>query len=122
MTLQTSLDVCYTMSFQDAVEYFENRHLPPHPTILPAWSLHRVIEIVPKLVKVPKPNYGWNGEDLMFHINDELHILYEDLCIENEEYRFCSKYFYKSNLYDNFIDCIEWLIKEGYFNKEYLEE
>ena len=122
MTLQTSLDVCYTMSFQDAVEYFENRHLPPHPTILPAWSLHRLIEIVPKLVKVPKPNYGWNGEDLMFHINDELHILYEDLCIENEEYRFCSKYFYKSNLYDNFIDCIEWLIKEGYFNKEYLEE
>lgn len=88
----------------------------------PAWSLHRLIEIVPKLVKVPKPNYGWNGEDLMFHINDELHILYEDLCIENEEYRFCSKYFYKSNLYDNFIDCIEWLIKEGYFNKEYLEE
>jgi hypothetical protein len=43
MTLQTSLDVCYTMSFQEAVEYFENRHLPLHPTILPAWSLHRLI-------------------------------------------------------------------------------
>jgi hypothetical protein len=26
----------------------------------------------------------------------------------------------KDNLYDNIIDCIEWLIKEGYFNKEYL--
>jgi hypothetical protein len=26
-----------------------------------------------------------------------------------------------SNLYDNIIDCIEWLIKEGYFNKLYLE-
>ena len=46
MTLQTSLDVCYTMSFQVAVEYFEDRHLPPHPTILPAWSLHRLIEIL----------------------------------------------------------------------------
>ena len=45
MTLQTSLDVCYTTSFQDAIEYFENRHLPPHPTILPAWSLHRLIEM-----------------------------------------------------------------------------
>ena len=45
MTLQTSLDVCYTISFQYAVEYFENRHLPPHPTILPAWSLHRLIEL-----------------------------------------------------------------------------
>ena len=45
MTLQTLLDVCYTLSFQVAVEYFEDRHLPPHPTILPAWSLHRLIEI-----------------------------------------------------------------------------
>ena len=27
----------------------------------------------------------------------------------------------KDNLYDNIIDCIEWLIKEGYFNMEYLE-
>lgn len=28
----------------------------------------------------------------------------------------------KKKLYDNVIDCIEWLIKEGHFNKEYLEE
>ena len=26
-----------------------------------------------------------------------------------------------ASIYDNIIDCIEWLIKEGYFNKEYLE-
>jgi hypothetical protein len=26
------------------------------------------------------------------------------------------------NLYDRLIHCIEWLIKEGYFNKKYLEE
>jgi hypothetical protein len=25
-------------------------------------------------------------------------------------------------LYDGTIDAIDWLIKEGYFNKEYLEE
>ena len=29
MTLQTTLDVRYTIPFQEAVEYFENRHLPP---------------------------------------------------------------------------------------------
>ena len=30
--------------------------------------------------------------------------------------------FYKAgNVYNCCIDCIEWLIKEGYFNKEYLE-
>lgn len=29
--------------------------------------------------------------------------------------------FYRyTDLFDNIIDCIEWLIKEGYFNKEYL--
>ena len=48
MTLQTTLDVCYTIPFQESVEYFEDRHLPPHPTILPAWSLHRLIEIYDK--------------------------------------------------------------------------
>jgi hypothetical protein len=26
------------------------------------------------------------------------------------------------NLYDCIIDCIEWLIKEGYFNEEYLNK
>lgn len=25
------------------------------------------------------------------------------------------------NHYDSLIDCIEWLVTEGYFNKEYLE-
>lgn len=90
--------------------------------IIPAWSLHRLIEMIPKQVKTPKPTYGWVGEDLTFRMNDDLYIQYEDWGIENEEYRFCGKGFYNSNLYDNIIECIEWLTKEGYFNKEYLEE
>lgn len=88
----------------------------------PAWSLNRLIEMMPKQVKTPKPAYGWHGEDLAFRIDDDLCIRYEDWGIENEEYRFCGKGFYNSNLYDNIIECIEWLIKEGYFYKEYLEE
>lgn len=89
---------------------------------LPAWSLHRLIEMMPKQVKTPKPAYGWHGEDLAFRIDDDLCIRYEDWGIENEEYRFCGKGFYNSNLYGNIIECIDWLITEGYFNKEYLEE
>ena len=89
---------------------------------IPAWSLHRLIEMMPKQVKTPKPAYGWHGEDLAFRIDDDLCIRYEDWGIENEEYRFCGKGFYNSNLYDNIIECIDWLITEGYFNKEYLEE
>lgn len=91
------------------------------PYVLPAWSLHRLLEMMPKKVETPKPAYGWFGEDLTFRIDDDLYIQYEDWEIENEEYRFCGKGFYNSNLYDNIIECIEWQIKEGYFNKEYLE-
>lgn len=28
----------------------------------------------------------------------------------------------EGNVYNAIINCIEWLIKEGHFNKEYLEE
>ena len=36
----------------------------------------------------------------------------------------CKTWFggYGNKLYDNTIDLIEWLINEGHFNKEYLEE
>ena len=37
-------------------------------------------------------------------------------------YNECCQHFNDGTLYDNIIDCIEWLIKEGYFNKEYLCE
>ena len=101
--------------------YSETNH-PKIFGVIPAWSLHRLIEMMPKQVKTPKPTYGWVGEDLTFRMDDDLYIKYEDWGIENEEYRFCGKGFYNSNLYDNIIECIEWLIKEGYFNKEYLKQ
>ena len=112
MTLQTSLDVCYTMSFQVAVEYFENRHLPPYPTILPAWSLHKLIMMMPSAV--------YQGDSIRYFMIDQGHnvgywYFGEDEC------ELC-KVWSRKDLYNNIIDCIEWLIKEGYFNKEYLEE
>ena len=61
---------------------------------IPAWSLHRLIEM----------------------INEEIQTDWESMCLQD---RVFTK---RDNLYDNIIDCIEWLIKEGYFNKEYLEE
>lgn len=94
MTLQTSLDVCYTMSFQVAVEYFEDRHLPPHPTILPAWSLHRLLCLLPT-----EYTYDIDFQRIM------------------RDFVFGSKV-----MYDEVISCIETLIKEEYFYKEYLEE
>ena len=58
------------------------------------WSLHRLIQMIAYHVDI----YG-NGVVVMDeYFND------------------------KDNLYGNIIDCIEWLIKEGNFNKEYLCE
>ena len=79
-----------------------------YPNNIPAWSLHRIWEML------PKPIHIWECGYLMPHIERKNELVYYD-------YRRNYKIFDKSNnLYDNIIDCIEWLIKEGYFNKEYL--
>ena len=67
---------------------------------IPAWSLHRLIELVPQ-----------ENDGIFFSLsfNDAGYskpgdwVLYERI-----------------GAYDSLINCIEWLIKEGYFNKEYL--
>ena len=80
--------------------------------VIPAWSLHRLVEMVPHTI--------WHTE-------------YEDRPRLKHTFWF-SKYApsYDStkdidfrehpDLYNNMIDCIEWLINEGYFSKEYMED
>lgn len=114
MTLQTTLNVCYTMPFQESVEYFENRHLPPHPTIQPAWSLHRLIEMMPNKISVYDSSASLivSNEKVQYYLHD----------VEYSDYLTSAGRWKSGNIYDNIIDCIGWLIIEGYFNKEYLEE
>jgi len=108
MTLQTALNVCYTIPFQEAVEYFENRHLPPHPTILPAWSLHRLIEML---------NYQviYNGKkyEPVIAIGG---MAYQDVCSDDPIVG------WSGDLYTDVIDSIKWVISIEQFNEEYLEE
>ena len=75
---------------------------------IPAWSLHRLIEMMPQIIG-----------HLELAVNDAFVGYYEDRC-ESETGMYWEHTEESSNLYDNIIDCIEWLIKEGYFNKEYL--
>ena len=76
---------------------------------IPAWSLHRLWELIPKVIFTKPSLYLTMCEDSVFY------------CAEgnNEEYE--KSFSRQISLYDNIIDCIEWLIKEGNFNKEYLE-
>ena len=67
-------------------------------SVTPRWSLHRLLSMLPSHIDEFKLK-----SDLVYSVE------YENLTG-----------FIQGYLYDNIIDCIEWLIKEGYFNKEYL--
>ena len=90
-------------------EYSSSATMPDQTTfdvdddeVIPAWSLHRLIEMMPKQIKK-----DMRRKIIDFGVLYEGKVFYED-------------FDFFDNLYDNIIDCIEWLIKEGYFNKEYL--
>ena len=83
---------------------------------VPSWSLGRLIEMLPSLIPISK--------DLpTFH-----HYAYLDLSpvavsYDWEDYDGTDRQlvgFYGNGLFAAVVDAIEWLIKEGYFNKEYL--
>ena len=67
---------------------------PEDDRFIPAWSLHRLIEM------------GFNSLALLEDADDEDEIFFMA---------------YK-NPFESMLEMFEWLIKEGYFNKEYLEE
>ena len=86
-TADMSIICKYVGCDDDGVLIYEENIYPYPPSnerISPAWSLHRLIEIVAQ-TKYP--------------------------------YRVISK---ELPIYDALCERIEWLIKEGYFNKEYL--
>ena len=77
------------------------------PDDIPAWSLHRLIEMMPFNVLIE------GGFDNCFTLIKNYPKGYS---VEYDGY----SYYYKENIYDTIIEGIEHLIKEGHFNKEYL--
>ena len=73
---------------------------------IPAWSLHRIINLIPERISIC-------GLEHKISIREHS-VRY----VQSEESYIGS--FYGENLYDMLITCIGWLIKDGYFNKEYL--
>ena len=69
---------------------------------IPAWSLHRLIEMLKN-----------SGITISFFEKDTAIIVERYGVFQN----LCEIW---DNTYENICDAIEWLIKEGYFNKEYL--
>ena len=70
--------------------------------VIPAWSLHRLIELA--LCDV------------------EMNIFISKRCFWiNKPHLSPTRTDLEGGVFDGMIDYIKWLIKEGYFNKEYLE-
>lgn len=95
--------------FADSYNYLkENDFMREEKWYIPAWSLHRLIEML---------NYQviYNGKkyEPVIAIDG---MAYRDICTDDPIVG------WSGDLYTDVIDCIEWLISIEQFNKEYLEE
>lgn len=89
--------------------------------IEPAWSLHRLIEMIPDKIAYPTI---YDSAPLRIN-KDSMYYLYrffdkygdEDFSTVGDNEAIGSH-----NVYDYAVSVIGFLIKEGHFNKEYLEE
>ena len=76
---------------------------------IPAWSLGRLIkDLMPQSIG-----------HLELAVGSDYAGYYEDRC-ESESGMWWEYSSETSDMFNNIISTIEWLIKEGYFNKEYL--
>lgn len=80
--------------------------------ILPAWSLHRLLEFLSKIKK-------YEGEDELMY--PRIFIEEDDVILVNPKSIWVRRSFCSTKgIYENIINCFDLLIKEGYFNKKYL--
>ena len=73
---------------------------------IPAWSLDRLRELIP--------------ENIFTGVRNQWHRVMYNGILTYEEGDDSLVIFREENIYNRCISCIEWLIKERYFNKEYL--
>lgn len=78
---------------------------------IPAWSLARLVEMMPKVITLCHPNLHFT----MLH--DSVHY-----CNFDYDEEFEQVFSAKNNIYDNIIDCYEWLIKNWYFDEVLLNK
>lgn len=92
----------------DGNEYYIPYTIGHQCTGIPAWSLHRLIEMMP--VSLPCEIEGMQGLFSLTRRGDGSVTVGYTWSLERT-----------GNIYDAMIYAIEWLIMEGDFNNEYLE-
>ena len=91
------------MGNSSGTTYYLEVGIPYYDCDIPAWSLHRLLELSPKSVDQEIPYFTKDGN---------VELVNSDGIV--------TKAFGGENLYDALLDFFYWLINEGSFNKEYL--
>ena len=83
-----------------------NEDIFKRSNVIPSWSLARLLEMMPKYID--------EREEVLLMIEPPL-IFYYDTRYKGQQH-----FTTNPNIFDNCIAMIDWLIRNGYFNKEYL--
>lgn len=83
---------------------------PTYEKDAPAWTMGRLIDMMPVTI-------DWDGKKWRLEITHEW-VRYASLGVEKSWLGECKN----GTIYDNIIDRIEWLIQEGWFDKNLLNE
>ena len=75
---------------------------------IPAWSLHRLVKMLPCVIDAHPILHLTLMPDAVFYTT------------ENNDEDHERPFSIHGNIYDNIIDCVEWLIQQGHFNEDYL--
>ena len=101
---------CSSETYIEAISHPFKKEWATNGVIQPAWSLHRLLSLLPDYIVVNSSS-GLNP-NFYLNIRDGF-VSYKD----NRGFSYSST---SGNMYDAITRMISFLIKEGYFNKEYL--
>ena len=102
-------DMTYLNNKICAASYNE-MECPYDNLVKPAWSLHRLLEMMPTYIDVVGDEWTLNilqGKLIAYTTDEKENFLFAQGAI---------------SLYDSIIAAIEWLIQAGHFNEEYLKK
>ena len=106
MTIHIKKDDGWYMTAEPFYEWEDDMNIIPSleeiESVLPAWSLLRLLSMLPN--DAPKIYWILDGSSITIEFEDDDSDFYP----------------HKGDIYEGVVKIIEWLIKEGYFNKKYL--
>ena len=103
-------DMCYNLYFASVPPEINNygADLYKDKRLIPSWSLARLLEMMPQYID--------EREEVLLMIEPPLIVYYDT------RYKGRQHFTTNPNIFDNCIAMIDWLIRNGHFNKEYLIE